>query len=37
LPAEHGNKGRTGTRQRDFWTHINVPEILHLERRSARN
>jgi hypothetical protein len=37
LPAEHGNKGRTGTRQRDFWTHINVPEILRLERRNARN
>jgi hypothetical protein len=35
--GERGNKGRTGSKQRDFWTRINVPEILHLEppRRST--
>jgi len=36
LAADHGNKGRSGSRQRDFWTRINVPELLHLERRDAR-
>jgi hypothetical protein len=35
LPAERGNKGREGTRQRDFWTRINVPEILKLKRDQA--
>ena len=35
LQAERGNKGRTGSKQRDFWTRINVPELLHLERRDA--
>ncbi len=35
LPADHGNKGRTGVRQRDFWVRINIPEILGLRRENA--
>ena len=35
LAADHGNKGRSGSRQRDFWTRINIPEILHLQPRAA--
>jgi hypothetical protein len=30
LEASHGNKGRTGRNQTEFWTEIDVPEILKL-------
>lgn len=30
LPAEHGNEGRDGRRQDEFWTGINVMETLGL-------
>lgn len=33
LAANHGNKGRTGTRQADFWTRIDVPGVLGLDAR----
>ena len=35
LAADHGNKGRSGLRQRDFWARINIPEILHLQSPAA--
>jgi hypothetical protein len=37
LPATHGNKGRSGRNQGDFWTRIDVPAILKLpeSRRDA--
>jgi hypothetical protein len=36
LTASHGNQGRSGGRQRDFWTKINVPEILKLQKETAQ-
>jgi hypothetical protein len=30
IAAPHGNHGREGSRQRDYWAVINVPEILKL-------
>lgn len=31
LAADHGNQGRTGPRQRDHWTRIDIPRLLGLE------
>ena len=31
LAARHGNQGRGGGRQREFWTAINVAQVLGLE------
>jgi hypothetical protein len=31
LAASHGNKGREGSRQRDYWATINVPELIKLQ------
>jgi hypothetical protein len=31
LSASHGNEGREGGRQKDYWTTINIPEILKLK------
>ncbi len=36
IVASHGNEGRSGARQRDFWTKINVPEILKLQTDTAQ-
>jgi hypothetical protein len=36
LAASHGNQGRSGGRQRDFWAKINVPEILKLQKDTAQ-
>jgi hypothetical protein len=37
LPAENGNEGRTGSRQRDAWTRIDIPGILKLKPMAALN
>jgi hypothetical protein len=35
LPAEHGNRGRSGGRQGEFWTRIDIPAILKLREPGA--
>jgi hypothetical protein len=32
IPATHGNEGRAGNSQRGFWTQIDLPKILRLQR-----
>jgi hypothetical protein len=36
LTASHGNKGREGSTQRDFWTRIDVPAVLGLNEQQVR-
>jgi len=35
IQSDHGNQARSGSSQREFWTRIDVPRILHLTPRAT--
>jgi hypothetical protein len=37
IAAAHGNEGRSGNDQRQFWTRIDLPKILKLQRVAAHS
>jgi hypothetical protein len=36
IPADHGNEGREGSKQKEFWSVLNVPKILGLDKEQLQ-